>query len=78
MPTMVEIWKAEGAAEGKAEGKVEGVVRAILRTLTRNFGTVPESISARVQAVTNIDKLDELLDMAYDCADLDEFEKAVP
>ena len=77
MPTMVEIWKAEGAAEGKAEGKVEGVVRAILRTLTRNFGTVPESISARVQAVTNIDKLDELLDMAYDCADLDEFERAV-
>ena len=89
MPTMVEIWKAEGLAlgkaegialgktEGKTEGKAEGVARAILRVLTRNFGIVPESIVERVRVVKDIDKLDELFDIACDCVSLEEFEKSV-
>lgn len=67
MPTILEQIRSEGEAKG-------GVIRA----LTRQYGTIPESIFERVRAITDIKKLDELFDLAFDCGSLDEFIEHLP
>jgi len=78
-PTMTEIWTAQGRAEGRVEGwtkgKAEGEARGVLRILARQHGRIPESLSERVLAITDVEKLDRLFDLAFDCATLEEFEK---
>src|SRR5262245_776084 len=45
----------------------------ILRTLTRRFGPVPEDVSAELRVVQDESRLDDLLDWAHACPDLDAF-----
>jgi len=67
MPTLVERWVAEGKAEGEARG--------VLRILARRHGYIPESLSERVLAITDVERIERLFDLAFDCATLEEFEK---
>ncbi|MDL2322064.1 DUF4351 domain-containing protein, partial [Desulfosarcina sp. OttesenSCG-928-B08] len=85
MQTMAEVWKAEGKAEGevigvlkgKAEGETIGALKgkaeAVLRILARQQGPVPPSLAERIRAITNIERLDELFELAFDCKSLKEF-----
>lgn len=66
MPTILEQFKAEGKAD------------SVIRILTRQHGTVPAAIAERVHSITDIEKLDELFDLAFDIGSLDEFAGHLP
>jgi hypothetical protein len=51
----------------------ERMHKAILRFLTRRFGSVPQEIERRLRTVQDEARLDELLDLAADCPDLETF-----
>ena len=57
MPTMVEIWKAEGVAEGIAKGKTEGKTETareiILESLREKFGKVPKHIERAINQMND-------------------------
>ena len=60
----------EGIAKGRAEDKAE----MILRTLSRK-GELPPQVCSKINSITDITKLDRLIDVALDCGSLDEFAK---
>ena len=72
-----EEGKAEGEAKGKTEGKAEGEAKGIIRTLTKRFESVPAEFEEKLRAITDLVRLDELADFAFDCSTLDEFEAAL-
>ncbi|MDR1382724.1 MAG: DUF4351 domain-containing protein, partial [Planctomycetaceae bacterium] len=63
--------------EGFEQGEVKRESKAILRTLNKRFKQVPKKIEKRLFAITNLEKLENLADFAYDCTTLAEFEKAL-
>lgn len=65
MPTLVENWVAQGETKGKAE--------SILLVLTTRFLSVPDSLEARVKAIKDVERLDELTRQAASCTSLEEF-----
>ncbi len=67
------IGEARGKVMGEAKGKARGKAEAVIRTLARRLGTVPEEIADRIWAISDIPKLDELFDLAFDCPSLDDF-----
>ena len=69
--------KAEGEAKGKAEGKVQGKAEALLRILTKRFRSVPKSLEKRILAITDLERLDQLADFAFDCESLPKFTAAM-
>ena len=68
MPTMVEIWKAEGKAEGKAE--------TLLAVLRAKFDRIPEEIEDAVRQMSDPIALDSWAIQAATCQSLDEFVQA--
>ena len=70
MPTMVQIWKAEGVAEGIAKGTVLAFLRA-------RFKKVPKGIEKAVHAMTDLTALKSLAVHAETCKSLDEFAEAL-
>ena len=56
-----------------AEKNAERMHRAITRYLQRRFGTVADDLRARIAAVTNDDRLDDLTFLAGTCLDLEDF-----
>ena len=66
---------AIGKAEGKAEGKARGKAEVIVKYLKRTFGAIPQSICEAVYSKTDPIVLDSLLESAFDCSSLEEFEK---
>ena len=75
MPTMVEIWKAEGRTEGRAEGEAKGMVLAFLRA---RFKKVPKDVEKAVRAMVDLTALKSLVVHAENCKSLDEFAKYLP
>ncbi len=73
MPTMVEIWKAEGKAEAGLESKVED----ILAILSDKFKKVPTSICESLRKRTDLTAMKSLVVLAATCKSLDEFAKAL-
>jgi hypothetical protein len=59
----------------KSERK--GCVRSMLRTLQRRFGSVTPTITAGLEQVKDLDRLDRLTDHATDCASLEAFEQSL-
>jgi hypothetical protein len=55
------------------QGIQKGLHRAILRFLTGRFGPVPEDLANLLRSITEEEKLDELVDWAGQCPDLDAF-----
>ncbi len=64
---------ARGLMEGRAEGRAEGERRAVLRVLARRFGPVPERIGERLAEITELPRLEELLDAAVTIESLEAF-----
>jgi predicted transposase YdaD len=80
MPTMVEIWKAEGKAEGKVEGKAEGKAETgrnmLLAILRKKFNRVPKETEQAILAMNDPVALQSWAVQASTCQSLDEFIKA--
>ena len=69
MPTLAEMWKAEGKAEGKAE--------TVLTFLRARFRQVPERIENAIRQMTDPIALDSWAEHAATCQSLEDFEKAL-
>lgn len=66
--------EAQGRAEGEARGKAEKTVEMLLKILSR-LDAVPEALAEKIHAISDIEELDRLADIALDCRSLDEFTK---
>jgi flagellar biosynthesis/type III secretory pathway protein FliH len=64
----------EGLKEGRAEGRVEGLRKSLQTVLSSRFGSVPESIVTRLQALQSEATFDELVGKAATAGSLAEFE----
>jgi hypothetical protein len=73
MPTMVEIWKAEGIAEGEARGEAKAGKEIILESLLDRFGKVPKSIERAINQTNDPIALKSLAVRIGSCKTLDEF-----
>jgi len=77
MPTMVEVWKAEGKVEGKAEGKAEAKAEAILIVLQERFKKVPKATETAIRQLRDPVALDSWTAYAASCQSMDEFVAAM-
>ncbi|MGL4944603.1 MAG: Rpn family recombination-promoting nuclease/putative transposase [Thermoguttaceae bacterium] len=73
MPTMVEVWRAEG----EARGRVEGAARTLLRILKKRLRTVPQHVEDRVMAIRDSVVLESLTEFALECKSIEEFEESL-
>jgi hypothetical protein len=77
MPTMVEVWKAEGKAEGIAIGEAKGETKAgrelILEFLQGRFGKVPKNIEKAINQMNDPIALTSLAARTGNCRTLEEF-----
>ena len=67
----------QATAERVQQAMAERMQQAVLRVLSKRFGPVPQETRAAVQAIQDGGKLEELLDTAVDCSDLDAFSKSL-
>jgi predicted transposase YdaD len=74
MSIAAEQWKAEGFQMGEIKGKAAGIEAGkadlLLRQLRRRFGSLPESVQARVQCASE-DQLNEWAEAVLDASTLD-------
>ena len=73
MPTMVEVWKAEGVAEGEARGEVKVAREIIQESLREKFGKVPKHIERAINQMNDPIALKSLAVRTASCKTLDEF-----
>jgi predicted transposase YdaD len=66
---------ARGQAEGLARGQAEGLRQAVLRLIAHRFGTVPEDVRQQLRSIVETERLNRLLDAAYDATDLEAFRR---
>ena len=69
MPTMVEIWKAEG----RAEEKIETGRNMLLAFLRGRFGKVSQDIEETIRQMNDPIALESLAARTASCMTLDEF-----
>jgi hypothetical protein len=73
---LLEEGRSKGKAEGRAEGKAEGVLLAtranLRRLLEKRFGPLPSLLIQRLEATTDIDRLQAAFDQAVDLGKLDD------
>jgi predicted transposase YdaD len=70
-----ERFKREGKEEGKHEGRQEATQDAILRVLGLRFRSLPPEVGEHVRAITDEERLQEVLDQAVTAASLKAFRK---
>ncbi|MBQ1455943.1 MAG: hypothetical protein IIZ25_08875, partial [Thermoguttaceae bacterium] len=74
--------RAEGKAEGKAEGRAEGVLigrrEALVNFLKARFGEVPPEAREKINSVTAVSQLDELIARAANAAAWEDFSAHLP
>jgi hypothetical protein len=63
---------AEGRTEGLAEGRAEGEVRAVLTVLDARGVYVPEKVRERIEACTDLERLETWLRRALTATTVDE------
>ena len=73
MPTMVEIWKAEGKAEGKTEGKAE----TVLTVLRARFQNIPQEVENAIRQMRDPIALDSWAAQAATSLSMEEFAEAL-
>lgn len=64
-------WKKEGRKEGILEGKKE----IIIRTFRRNLGFVPSNVEAKLNDITDLTLLDEIIDALLEQKEMSEIMK---
>ena len=72
-----EEGRAEGRAEGREEGRVGTAVKNVKRLLSRRFGQlspeITQALDKKVVAVSDEAECNRMIDLALDCATLEEF-----
>jgi len=63
--------------QGKNEGFLEGKQESLIKILEAKFGRIGESLQERIEGIKEAKRLDELLIIAIQVADLEEFEKKI-
>jgi len=63
--------------QGKNEGLLEGKQESLIKILEAKFGGIGESLQERIKGIKEAKRLDELLIIAIQVADLKEFEKKI-
>jgi len=61
----------EGVAQGIAQG-VEALHRVVLRLLSQRFGSVPEPVRQKVEAIDSIDSLSRLAAKVLEVQSIDD------
>ena len=77
MPTMVEIWKAEGKAEGKAEEKIETSRNMVLTVLRARFQNIPQEVENTIRQMRDPIALDSWAAQAATSLSMEEFAEAL-
>ena len=67
--------KRKGLQEGMEKGLLLEACRSVIQVLTRRFKKVPDKLLARVRAINDRKRLEELLDQAIACKNLRAFER---
>jgi predicted transposase YdaD len=62
----------EGEAKGKAEGKAEEARRLLLRLGRKQFGPAPANFEAAIQAMTDVEKLEDLSERVLEVSSWDD------
>lgn len=68
----MSLMLGEAKKEGREEGNVRGKAETVLKILSYKFGEVPERLAERISAITELGRLDELVDHALAVKSLDE------
>ena len=71
---VVEGRIAEGEAKGKAEGRLEEARELLQGLLEEKFGSVPEGIRQRIEAMTDLARLNAAARGVIHLGTLDEFQ----
>ncbi|MDR1924617.1 MAG: Rpn family recombination-promoting nuclease/putative transposase [Planctomycetaceae bacterium] len=93
IPTIFDEVRAEARAAARAEGLVEGEIRGeirgeikgeikaradeVIRVLSRRLEVPSKSTQKKIRSISNIDKLDELVEFAWTCVSVNEFATAL-
>jgi predicted transposase YdaD len=64
-----------GREAGREEGREEGLRQAALRRIAHRFGIVPEDVRQQLRTIVEMERLNRVLDAAYDAADLEAFRR---
>lgn len=67
----------KGRLEGKAEGKAEGKIETIFLFLADRLGGVSQRLEKKIQKITDLEKLDRLVQLSARCKTLKEFEQGL-
>jgi hypothetical protein len=67
---LVDIWHEKGRAEGRAEGQLEARRQWLLALLEHRFGSLPEDLIQRIQAVQDVQRLDQVFQQALNLQSL--------
>ncbi|MDR1924247.1 MAG: hypothetical protein LBQ66_07730, partial [Planctomycetaceae bacterium] len=81
MSTLYELWTTEAAEKATAEATVKtraetqakAKAEEIVRILSRRLESPPQLLQQKINQVSDVDKLDELIDFAWTCVSVDEF-----
>jgi predicted transposase YdaD len=85
MSTLIDRWKAEGRLEGREEGRLEGREEgrlegrvedrrdSIVVILTARFDSIPESVDATLQQISDLQRLEKLTALAATCDSVSRF-----
>ena len=58
---------------GEEKGRTAEARRGVLRVIERRFGEVPPDLRTRMEGLSALDRLEQLLDEAVTCASMAEF-----
>jgi hypothetical protein len=64
---------AKAKAEGEARGEAKATQRHLIRLLTHKFGVLPEPVANTLLGITDLSRLEELIDIVIDATSLQEF-----
>ena len=57
------------------EGKIAGKIEAILTVIESRFGPVPEALSSKLEQITDLDRLSNLLRLCLSCETVEAIER---
>ncbi len=62
----------QGITQGIAQGVTRGEQKLLLRLIERKFGHVPEDVRSRVEAITDLEAIEQLADTILTAQSLEE------
>ena len=77
---LIELGEREGRQKGRQEGLQKGLEvmqKGILTALSLRFGPAPEPVGAAVRSVSEAERLSDLLQRAWTCGSLDDFQSSL-